>query len=481
MKLKKSIKSNFIFNLICQLIAIIVPLITVPYLSRTLLEEGVGLYSYAESIVSYFVLLAGLGSVSYAQREIGACSENKEKSSRTFWEIFIIRLLTALFSLSIYVVFIVFKHNNDFVYIFLCLNIVNVIFDISWFFWGREEFALVSTINSLSKVLTTVLIFVFVKNQDDVGIYILILSGMMVVANLLSWLMIIGKVAFVSDVKPFRHLKSILVFFIPEIAIQVYAVLDKSMIGWFTESTAENGYYEYAEKIVKIGITVITALSMVIKSRTSKYYAEGDIDKANDLIYKGLSYAWCLSIPITFGLIITADVLVPLYLGEHFAKSAVLIKILAPIVIFIGLSRIVGDGVLIPFRQQKYFLIAIVIASLVNFIINLLLIPAFFSIGAAIGTVCAEFIGIFIQCAFAFKKKMLNIKKFFTLCVKYFISAVVMVIVAEFIKFFLNISALPLFIILVLTSIFVYFLTLLLLKDKFVLSSFKSLLSKLKK
>lgn len=479
--LRNSIKINFICNFICQIITLLAPLIMVPYLSRTLLEEGVGKYSYAESIVSYFVLLAGLGTVTYAQREIGACSDNKENASRVFWEIFIVRVTTSALSLVIYSSSVLLRYENDFIYLILCLNIINVALDVSWFFWGKEEFALVSIINTLSKILTVVLVFIFVKDQHDVGIYVFILSGIGTLTNLLFVLLLIGRIKKVSHINPLRHLKSILSFFVPEIAIQIYLVLDKSMIGWFSISSAENGFYEYADKIVRTGITAITALSTVIMSRTSNYYSQGRIEDANKLIYKALSYTWCISFPIVFGLIATADIMIPLYLGEHFEKSALLVKVLSPIVVFVGLSGIIGRGLLLPFRKQKFYIIAIICASIVNVIINLLLIPRFFSIGAAIGTVCAEFVGIVIQFFFVFKNKMLDIKRFIVSSSKYLLASIIMFIILEITKVFCHSSGIIFLLGLIGGGCIIYFSLLWIFRDKFLMDNCRYILVKIRK
>lgn len=477
----KSVKSNFIYNLIYQLISIIVPLILIPYVSRTLGVESVGLYSYAESIVSYFVLFAGLGSVTYAQREISATLDNKIDSSRLFWEIFIIRLFTSCISLFSYYLIIIRIYQNNLLYLILCLNIVSVIFDISWFYNGKEEFCFFSLICSIGKIVSAIFVFLFVKDFNDVSIYIFIMSGSLVFTNLFSWLFLPKHICKTTKINPFKHIKNILILFIPNIAVQVYSVLDKSMIGWFSIDTVENGYYEYAEKIVRICVTVITALSTVLISRVSKNFAEKDDVSLYKVMRNAISYVWFISLPMMFGLFAIADYLIPIYLGNSFKKSIMLVRILSPIIVFVGMASIIGVAFLISIKKQNVNVIAVVFAAIINACINLILIPKLYSVGAAIGTVCAEFIGVFIQCFYVFKKKYLSCREFFKRAWKYAVSSIIMFVAIILLKLVLTEINIINLLILVLFGVVIYSLSIILLKDEFVIDTLKKVFGKIKR
>ncbi len=466
----KSVKKNYIFNLIYQLIVLLIPVISIPYVSRVLLEDGVGRFSYSESIVSYFVLFAAIGSTTYAHREIGKVQDDAVSRSRLFREIFLIRLIMSLIALAGYSVYLALVKTDFTVNLIFALNIVNVVFDITWFFQGVEDFGKTVIFGLVPKLLDFAFIFIFVKSPDDLWLYTLGKCGFLLLGNMGMWALLPKYIVKCGSVRPFRHFKIILVFFVPVIATQIYTVLDKSMIGWFSSSAAENGYYDYAEKIVRMALTVITALGAVLVPRISRAYSENNSEDIDNLIKRASSFVWMLSVPMIFGIIAVADVFVPVYLGEHFNKSALLMQIFSPLVLFVGMAQIFGVSFLIPIGKQNVNLIAVVIAALVNLSLNLILIPKIFSVGATIASVAAEFIGVAIQLGYVFYKKLFGIGKFFGGAVKYIISGALMFAVLILLKKALPVNVTSL-ILLIFAGVASYFIVLLILRDKFLTES----------
>lgn len=476
---KSTIKKNYIFNLTYQLLLILIPIITIPYLSRILLEDGVGIFSYSESIVSYFVLFAVLGSTTYAQREIGKVQNMVSERTQVFWEIFILRLIMSVLSIMIYGVYLIFCKEYFIISLIFGLNILNVICDITWFYQGIEEFGKVVVFGLVFKLLEFAFIFLFVKTQEDLWLYVLGKCGFLIIGNLCLWIFLPKYLCKVKQINPFRHIKTIITFFIPTIAVQVYTMLDKSMIGWFTNSTAENGYYEYAEKIVRMSITVISALSVVLVPRVSKAFSEKDNETIFKIINNAVSYVWMIGIPLLFGMIAVSDIFVPIYLGENFLKSALLLKIFTPLILFVGMANIIGVAYLVPINKQKVYIVATIVASVVNVILNCILIPVYYSVGAAISSVIAEGVGIIIQCTYVFKKNLFSIKSFFLVSIKKWLSGIIMFIVLLVIKSFLPFKIWSI-IVLVVTGIIVYFASLLLLRDKFLYEAVKKVIQNIK-
>lgn len=462
----KSVKKNYIFNLIYQLIVLLIPLISIPYVSRVLLEDGVGRFSYSESIVSYFVLFAVIGSTTYAHREIGKVQDDAEGRSRLFKEIFLIRLFMSIIALAGYGVYLALVKTDFIINLIFTLNIVNVVFDITWFFQGVEDFGKTVIFGLVSKILDFAFIFIFVKSPDDLWLYTLGKCGFLLLGNMGMWALLPKYIVKCGSVRPFRHFKIILVFFVPVIATQIYTVLDKSMIGWFSSSAAENGYYDYAEKIVRMALTVITALGTVLVPRISRAYSENNSEQIDSLIKRATSFVWMLSVPMIFGIIAVADVFVPVYLGEHFGKSALLMQIFSPLVLFVGMAQIFGVSFLIPIGKQNVNLMAVVIAAVINLCLNLILIPKFFSVGATIASVTAEFIGVSIQLGYVFHKKLFGIGKFFGSSVKYIVSGALMFAVLMLLKTVLPVNVIGL-VALIVSGVAVYFIVLLILRDKF--------------
>lgn len=479
--MQKNLKRNYIFNVAYQLLSLLIPLVTIPYLSRVLLPESIGILSYSESIVSYFSLFAVLGSTIYAQREIGKVQSDKAGRSRVFWEIQIIRTLSSFIAIAAYFIYVFCVQANSTICIILTIEIFSVIVDITWFFQGVEEFGKTIVFGGIAKVLNLITIFVFVKSPADLWIYALSKSGFTVLLNLLMWLLLPKYLVKVYGIKPFAHLKVIMSFFIPAIATQVYTILDKSMIGWFTDSHLENGYYEYAEKIIRISIVVISSLATVLVPRVSKAYADNDSKSVSDIVGKAIRFVWLMSIPIMFGFIAVSSIFVPVYLGESYGKSIVLMQIFSPIVLFVGMANVIGVSFLIPINKQNVYLISVVVAAALNLILNLILIPRMASVGAAVASVIAEAISITIQVVYIIRKQLVSKKIIFLSSVKYWIAGLVMLGVVLGIKYLLPVTVWAL-IVLILLGVIAYFLMLLILRDsmllEFIIKFFRTIKAK---
>ena len=463
---EKSVKRNYVYNVIYQVLSIIIPIITMPYVSRVLGADGIGLFSYESSITSYFVLAATLGTTVFGQRAVSYMQGDIESRSREFWELFLFRVCTTAIALVGYLfAFLFILKDNGTLYMILALNILGVAFDISWFFQGMEEFGHVVLHHIIFRVLNLVAIFLFVKTADDLYLYALILCGFNLLGNVSFWFMLKGKICKVKGIKPFRSIKEIIQFFIPTIATQVYTVLDKSMIGWITGSNAENGYYEQSEKIAKIALTVVTALGTVMIPRISRFFKEGNAEMMRKFLYKSYRFTFLLAVPITLGLIAVSDVLIPVFLGDGYEPCIRLLQVFSLLVICIGLSNANGMQLFVPTGRQNLLTVTVTVGAVVNVALNAVLIPFYGSLGACIATVVAEAAVTITGFIFIIRAKDLNVLKIFASAWKYFVAGAVMFALVNFaIKPFVKVGVWGLAI-LILSGIAIYFLSLVLLRD----------------
>lgn len=477
---QKSIKKNYVYNLIYQILVLVTPLITTPYVSRVLTVDGIGLYSYANSIVSYFVLFGTLGTTTFAQRAISYKRDDIEARSREFWEISIFRAVSTIFFLIVYLllVFFIFKENYI-IYIILSLNIINIVTDVSWFLQGLEEFGKTVLRNVIIKILSIVFIFLFVKSSDDLWIYILLMVGFTTVGNISLWFYLPKYLCRVTGIRPFKEWKIILQFFIPTVAVQIYTILDKSMIGWFCEGDAENGYYEQAEKVIKMALAVVTSLGTVMIPRISKCFASGEIEKVKYYVMKSYKFVWMLSIPMAFGIIAVSGIFVPIFFGDGYNKCAVILPVMSILCIAIGLSNVTGMQLFIPTGKQNYLTLTVIIGAIVNCCLNLVLIPKFASLGACISSVIAETcvtIAGFIVMRVKYKYKIFPI---IVNSWKYFFAAIVMFVSLLLINKLLNNDIIAL-ITLCLSGVGIYFIALIIIKDELVWEIINRLINKIK-
>lgn len=434
-----SIKKNFTYNIVYQILILIIPLITAPYISRVIGAEGQGIYSYTYSIAQYFVLFAMLGLNNYGNRTIARVRDDKEKLSKEFWSIYGLQTITTTIMLILYVLYILFLNNSYKMYNTIQLVYVfSTMFDINWFFFGIEKFKLTVIRNAIIKILSACSIFIFVKSKDDLVLYMLIMVGTSLISQLSLWTFLRKYIFFVkptwNSIK--KHIKPNAILFVPVIAVSIYKMMDKIMLGNLS-NIANVGYYENAEKIINIPNSIITALGTVMLPRMSNLVANGKNSKIREYIDKSMEFILFLSIPITLGLIAIGKNFAPLFFGESFAKTGEIIQYLAITLIFISWANVIRTQYLIPNEKDKSYVISVFLGAVVNFIINSLLIPKYDAIGAAIGTIFAEMVVMVYQ-TYAVRKE-LSIKKYFNFLLKFLISAFVMyIIIIQFERFIEN-------------------------------------------
>ena len=297
---QKSLKKNYVYNTFYQILNIITPLITAPYLSRTLGADGVGTVSFVESVVSYFTLFAALGIPSYGQREISYVQDDVHKRSVAFWNAKILEFCTSGVALLIYISFSFLKQEETVIYLVLSLNIVAVFFDVTWFFQGLEEFGKIVARNTVIRIINIIFIFAFVRDKKDIILYVLGLGGFTLLGNLSLWSYLLKYIERISPttLRPFRDVKTVVSLFLPTIAVQIYTVLDKTMIGVITGSSFENGYYEQAVKISRMLLSIVTAMGPVVVPRVGYLFEKKNISEIRQCIYRSYRFAWFLGIPI---------------------------------------------------------------------------------------------------------------------------------------------------------------------------------------
>lgn len=477
--MKKSIAKNYIYNLIYQMLTILLPLVTTPYLSRVLGAEPIGIYGYTISIVTYFILFGSLGVAMYGQREIAYLQQDKKGRSKAFWEIIIIRTTTLIISTLLF--YLIYGRSGEYAlyYRILIVQLVANIFDISWLFQGIEEFDKTVVRNLIVKLLSLVLIFVIIKTPDDLWKYFLIYVGAELIGNVTLWLYLpkyLEKIN-IKELEFKKHIKPTLSLFVPQIAIQIYTVLDKTMIGKITGNMTEVGYYEQAQKIVKAALVVTSALQTVMNSRIANAYANKDEKEIKSCLEKSFNFVWFLTIPMMFGLIAVANKFVPWYYGEGFDGVTSILIATSPILVAIGLSGVTGVQYLVQIGKQKEFTISVTIGAIINVIVNAILIPFWGGIGAAIASVIAEVTILGIQIIYI--KNQFTILEILKASIKCVISGIVMFIVVKILVNYMNVSILNTIIEVIVGGI-IYLLMLVILRYKFLQDLYGQIISGIK-
>lgn len=427
-----SLKQNFFYSTLYQMLSIILPLITSPYISRVLGPEKVGIYSYTYSIANYFVLIAMLGFKNYGIRSIAKVRDNKEKLSKEFWSILELQLITSSIMFAIYVFYlVVLRPKYLLIAVLQGIYVFSAMSDISWFFFGLEKFKITTIRNTVIRLLGVVAIFTFVKDGNDLPIYVFILSFNILLSQLVLWPFLKREVHFVktSFEDIIVHLKPCAILFLPVVAVSLYNIMDKIMLGSMS-TMEESGFYENTEKIVNIPFGIITALGSVMLPRMTNFVAHNQYKESKKYIELSMNFVMFLSGAMAFGIAGIAKVFSPVFFGSEFTKCGILIQAITPIIIFKAWANVIRTQLLIPNERDREYILSLFAGAIINVIINAILIRPLGALGAVLGTVAAEGTVCIYQTVVV--RKDLNFKKYFRDTVFYLISGGVMFLAVNY-------------------------------------------------
>lgn len=418
---------NYLYNVGYQVLAIIVPLITSAYVSRVLRPEGVGANSFTNSIIQYFILFANMGIGYYGNRQIAYVRENKERISKTFWEIQIVKTITTLYAFVAFQIFMIFYTRQSEYMWAQSINLIAVAFDISWFYEGIEDFRVTVLKNSFVKIVSMIAIFIFIKGPEDVTLYIVVLALSTFIGNLTLWPNIrrdLDKVN-IRLLNPWQHFMPMAGLFIPQIATQVYVQLNKTMLGVMVNETA-SGYYQYSDNLVKLILALVTATGTVMLPHVANAVSHGNMHKVNEMMYKSFNFVSAVSYPMMFGLAAISLTLAPKYYGPGYGPVGPAMMIESIVILIIAWSNVLGVQYLLPIHRQKQFTWSVTLGAIVNLILNIPLIKFGGLNGAMWSTVLSE-TSVTLYQLWAVKD-LLTLKKLFADSWKYFVAGLVMFI-----------------------------------------------------
>ena len=400
---KPNLKTNYLFQTIYQVLILIVPLITAPYLSRVLGPSAIGTQTLTYNIANYFVLFSMLGLAKYGLRCISESKDNQDECCNVFTELFFIHLLFSIIGIILYSAYVlIFVRDSTNIYWISIIYVVGTVFDINWVYFGLEKFKITVIRNLFVKLVSTVCIFVFVKTVDDLWLYVLILALSQFISYAFLWPTLFKEIRFTRfNLKTAfqKHIKNLLILFIPVIAISIYKSMDKIMIG-FISGEEQLGYYESADRIVTITLAIISSIGTIILPRLSNVGKTGDAEEYNRIVGASNFFNCFLTCGCAFGLMGIATTFIPIFYGDNFKPAVSILLILSSTVLFASLSDFVRMSYLIPQKKDKIFVFCILIGALVNLVLNIPLIIFFGADGAAISTAITEMVVCILQYIF---------------------------------------------------------------------------------
>lgn len=399
-----SVKYNFIMNAILTVAGIIFPLITFPYISRVLLVEGSGKVAFATSVVTYFTMFASLGIPTYGVRACAIVRDNKEKLSKTVQELLIISggttLLTYIvFGISLFVIPEFAQERTLLLIVGLGIGLNTI--GVQWLYNALEQYSYITTCSILFKVIGMILMFLLVKESSDYQIY----GGVYVIASFGSYVLnFICLRKFVTFQKTgtyqfTQHLKHIMVFFAMSAGASIYLNLDVVMLR-FLQSNEAVGYYNAGIKVKTVLVTCVTSLGTVLLPRLSYYIETADKKAFQLMVGKAFRFVFVAASAVTVYFSIFARESILLLSGEAFLPAVGPMMILMPTVLLIGLSNVTGIQILTPNGREREVMYSIWGGAILDFVLNLIVIPKFSANGAALSTLLAEGMVLLLQCWF---------------------------------------------------------------------------------
>lgn len=394
----KNIAKNFFYQTIFQLTKIIIPIVTIPIVSNALGPEGIGLYNYTRSIAQYFVLFAGLGVMLYGNREIALAWNKKGDISQTFWELFTFKALSTVFCLLMYFFIVFLFFDNKVYYLAQSLTIIAVLFDISWFFMGIEDFKKTSMSNLFVQVMTFILIILFVNDESDTLLYTFIQTTGMFLSQAIVWIFLKRyiKFEFVSLKRSLSRFRGSITFFIPQVAILLYTNLNKTLLGWIIGSAAV-GYYANSLQLNDVFVTIITTLDVVLLPHMSGLFAKNNTNRIVQVMGTTIHIQLFFSIPIMFGMLTVFDKLVPWFFGSKFLFIEQVIPFFSILVVIKSLGISISRQYLMPIGKIGEYNKSVILGAIINIIANLALLPTIGFWGVVISMLTAEFFVTFVR------------------------------------------------------------------------------------
>ena len=399
---------NYLYNLSYQILTIILPIITVPYVTRIFTSEDLGNYGFYNSIVSYFSLFAMLGISIYGTKQIAAAND----VSCTFWNIYTIQLISSILAISVYVIAILsIPQMRGIIPLILVIVLFTKMLDISWLFAGKEEFKKITLRNTVVKVTGVISIFTFIRSDEDLFLYVFLIVVFDFLGQVVMWIpakKFIKRPSFNMKIMK-KNLYPIVMLFLPQVAIAFYAVLDRTLLG-LLGSYSDVGIYEQDQKLISILLTVVSSLGTVMVPRVANLLFERKDKEAQNMVKFSFILYNLIIFPMIFGLIAVNEVFVKFFLGKNFQDVRYVLYIIVFNIMFVGWTNILGYQVLVVRNKNKEFMLSTTIPAFVSVAINIAVIPLFGYIGASITAVIIELLAFTIQwyyCRNIINKKLL--------------------------------------------------------------------------
>lgn len=389
----RTVASNYLYSILNQAAILLLPLMTIPYLSCVLRSHGIGQFAFTHAIARYVLLLSSAGIAAYGQRSVAYVQHDTAERTAVFWQVFTLQCCVAGGLLCLYLPTVLLVAVSPYRTLLLLWTVFLVAsaIDINWFFMGIEHFDKPVKRTLFVRVALTALIFLFVRNPTDVWKHVLLHGSSFLVGNAVMWTLIPRYVRLVPiDFATVRqHFRQLLPILLPTFLVGATPLYGKTVLGMLS-TASEVGIYELGTRIPVTLLPFLTALSVVMLPRVSNVFAQGQMNKVRKYAGRSLTFSLFLALPMTTGLIITAPTLIPWFLGPGYERSVYVLMISAPTVTIWSTGAFLGNQLCLPLGKQRLYLVANVFGTVAIVLLMVLLIPRWGALGACTGAVLGQ-------------------------------------------------------------------------------------------
>lgn len=391
---------NFIYNMLYHVFSLLTPLIVTPYITRVIDESLIGVNAVINAQVAYFCLFGTLGITTLGVRSIASIntSEKKQEINNMFWKLYFTQLFMYLLVIVAYLYFVfVLQKDHSIIYVLYLLYILSMMLDVSWFFQGMECFRYIAVRNIVIRVVSTMLIFLTVKSSGQIEVYVICLYLPQLAMNVGMMLSAIGKYhlrfrKFSVDIKT---LKASALLAIPTIAISVYTILDRIILGLF-RPPQDVAVYEQGQVLIRVILSVIAAWSTVVLPRLSNAINNSPKD-VEILLKKSVSSVGFLMGGLFWGLLALNKPFIEIYLPEGYQFVTTILYICSPMILIVSIENIFGAQVLLSRGNDKEYTISLALAAITNCALDIIFIPMYGIVAACVSSVVAEGLAAIVQ------------------------------------------------------------------------------------
>lgn len=477
-----SLGKNAFYSILKSVTSIAFPLVTFSYASRVLLPDGMGQIEFSQSYVAYFTFLAMLGIVNYGTREGAKVRESRAELSRLARELLAINLAAVLISCGILgITVLCIPKLSDYTVLLLIysLTVPLTAIGLEWLYNAVEDYRYIAVRTAAVQLVSLLLMVVLVKRREDLWKYAAIQVLATTGSNILNFFHARKYVSLkpaggIRRLSPQRHMKPVFLLFGMSVFIQVFTHMDSTMLG-FMAGDKYVGLYAASLKMTRAVSSLITALSLVAMPRIAYYVEQKRVGEIRKLSVRMINLILMLGIPAMVGMIMLSGDLIRLFCGPGYMEADMAAKVMSLRVLLVPLNSFIVLHLFIPLGWEQHNMVSTGSAALLNLIVNAILIPQFYHLGAGVATVLAE--GIELVVNLYFLAAFLNVRKVFALTWEYVAASVPIVFLCWMIG-----SAVPsawlATTLSVAASVPAYFLVLLLLRNRFLVDGFNQLVTK---